>query len=69
MAQLPTALSVAMATALVFLPYQAAPFMIALSYRRFTLRQLITTTILISVVSLLALFPLNILYWRWIGYI
>ena len=43
--------------------------MIALSYKRFTLRQLVATTMTVSLVSLLVLFPLNILYWRWIGHI
>lgn len=68
-AQLPAALSVAMATALVFLPYQAAPFMVALAYNRFTMRQLCVTMALISLLSLIILFPLNVLYWRLVGYV
>ncbi len=68
-AQLPAALSVGMATALVFLPYQAAPFMVALSYKRFTMRQLCAVMVIISTLSLIFLFPLNVLYWRWIGHI
>jgi anion transporter len=68
-AQLPAALCVGMATALVFLPYQAAPFMVALSYNRFTMRQLCAVMVIISTLSLIFLFPLNVLYWRWIGHI
>lgn len=68
-AQLPAALSVGMATALVFLPYQAAPFMVALSYNRFTMRQLCAVMVIISMLSLIFLFPLNVLYWRWVGHI
>ena len=68
-AHTPAALGVAMATTLVFLPYQSAPFMVALTFRRFTMRQLVACMMLISVLSLLSLCPLNVLYWRWVGLI
>ena len=68
-AQLPTALSVGMATALVFLPYQAAPFMVALTYNQFTMRQLCLVMVVISILSLVLLYPLNVIYWRWVGLI
>ena len=67
--QLPAALSVGMATALVFLPYQAAPFMVALTYNQFTMRQLCLVMVVISILSLILLYPLNVLYWRWVGLI
>ena len=69
MSDLSTAMSVAMATSLIFLPYQAAPFMVALQTGRFTFKQLVACTMGISTFSLLALCPLNVLYWRWIGLI
>ena len=69
MSDLSTAMSVAMATSLVFLPYQATPFMVALQTGRFTLRQLVACSASISALSLFALCPLNVLYWRWIGLI
>ena len=69
MATLPVALSVAMATSLVFLPYQAAPFMVAYSYRRFSMGTLILVMMTISLLSLFILFPLNVLYWHWTGLI
>lgn len=69
MADLPVALSVGMATTLAFLPYQAAPFMVAYSFRRFTLGQLVLCMLLISSLSLFLLCPLNIAYWRWLGLI
>ena len=62
-------MSVAMATTLVFLPYQSAPFMVALGFQRFTLGQLISCMMLISVLAALLLCPLNIVYWYWIGLI
>jgi hypothetical protein len=68
-AHTPAALGVAMATTLVFLPYQSAPFMVALTFRRFTMGQLVACMMLISVLSLLSLCPLNVLYWRWVGLI
>jgi anion transporter len=69
MADLPIAMSVGMATTLAFLPYQAAPFMVAYSFRRFSLSQLVLCMLLISFLSLLLLCPLNIAYWRWLGLI
>ncbi len=69
MAELPVAMSVAMATTLVFLPYQAAPFMIAISYRQLPTASMILAMTLISAVSLIVLCPLNLLYWRWLGFI
>ena len=69
MATLPVALSVAMATSLVFLPYQAAPFMVAYSYRRFSMGTLVLVMMTISLLSLFILFPLNVLYWHWTGLI
>ena len=57
------------ATALVFLPYQAAPFMVALTYNQFTMRQLCLVMVVISILSLILLYPLNVLYWRWVGLI
>ena len=64
---LASALSVAMATTVAFLPYQSAPFMVALGYGTLTPRQLATSMFLISSLSLLLLAPLNVLYWRWAG--
>ena len=69
MAEVPVAMSVAMATTLVFLPYQAAPFMIAISYRQLPVASMILTMVLISTASLIVLCPLNLLYWRWLGFI
>jgi len=69
MSPLAAAMSIGMATTLVFLPYQAAPFMVAYSYRRFSLVQLALTQFLISTVSLLVFYPLNVLYWHLIGLI
>jgi len=66
---LPIAMSVGMATTLVFLPYQAAPFMVAYSFRRFGMGQLILVTLCISLLSLFLLCPLNVVYWRWLGLI
>ncbi|MBT6148138.1 MAG: hypothetical protein HOH74_22075, partial [Gemmatimonadetes bacterium] len=62
-----SAMSVAMATTLVFLPYQAAPFMVALGFGQVRLRQLVITMFVISILSLLVLCPLNVLYWRVTG--
>ena len=43
--------------------------MVALSYNRFTMRQLCAVMVIISMLSLIFLFPLNVLYWRWVGHI
>ena len=64
---LASALSVAMATTVAFLPYQSAPFMVVLAYGALTPRQLAMAMFLVSSLSLLLLSPLNVLYWRWAG--
>ena len=64
---LASALSVAMATTVAFLPYQSAPFMVALGFGTLTPRQLAASMFLISSLSLLLLSPLNVLYWHWAG--
>jgi anion transporter len=69
MAELPVAMSVAMATTLVFLPYQAAPFMIAVGHRQLPAANMILAMTLISTVSLIVLCPLNLIYWHWLGFI
>jgi anion transporter len=66
---LAAAMSTGMATTLVFLPYQAAPFMVAYSYRRFSLARLVLVQFSISLLSLLLICPLNVLYWHWLGLI
>ena len=63
------AMSVAMATTLVFLPYQSAPFMVALGFGRFTMGQLVACMMTISIFSALVLCPLNVLYWHAFGLI
>ena len=63
------AMSVAMATTLVFLPYQSAPFMVALGFGRFTMGQLVSCMMAISIISALVLCPLNVLYWHLAGLI
>ena len=63
------AMSVAMATTLVFLPYQSAPFMVALEFGRFTMGQLVSCMMAISILSVLVLCPLNVLYWYVTGLI
>ena len=62
-------MSVGVGTSLVFLPYQAAPFMIAYGFRRMRMGQLVMTMMLVSLISVLVLAPLNLVYWRWIGFI
>ena len=62
-----SALSVAMATTVAFLPYQSAPFMVVLAHGALTPRQLAAAMFLVSSLSLLLLAPLNVLYWRWAG--
>ncbi len=63
----PSALSVAMAAGLVFLPYQSAPFMTAYSFRRLGMGQMVACMVCISLLTLFLLCPLNVLYWDWIG--
>lgn len=69
LSSLSIAMCVGMATTLVFLPYQAAPFMVAYSFRQFSLGRLIATVLAISLLSLLLLCPLNIAYWHGLGLI
>ena len=64
-----TAMGVGVGVSLVFLPYQAAPFMIAYGFRRVRMGQLVLVMMLVSLISLFLLAPLNLLYWRWIGFI
>ncbi len=63
------AMGIGMATTLVFLPYQAAPFMVAYSFRRFPLDHLVLTQCAISTLSLLLIYPLNPLLWHYFGLI
>ncbi len=67
MATLPSAMSIALATSLVFLPYQAAPFMIAYSFREFPLSHLVLVQVILSTLSLIILYPLTIAYWNTMG--
>jgi anion transporter len=60
-------LSTAVGTGIAFMPYQGAPFMIAYSYGYVTMRQFVTTMVLICLATLVLLVPLNLLYWRWAG--
>ncbi len=64
---LPTALSVAIGTSLVCIPYQSAPWVLAYSFRYVRMGQLILIMTLVSILTLLLLLPLNLLYWRLIG--
>jgi len=66
---LPAAMSIGMATTLVFLPYQAAPLMVAYSYRKFALSHLILLQFSLSLLSLIFLYPLNLVYWSWAGFL
>ena len=66
---LASAMSVAMATTVAFLPYQAAPFMVALGFGTVRARDLSFAMLLISTLSILILCPLNILSWRALGLI
>lgn len=66
---LASAMSVAMATTVAFLPYQAAPFMVVLGFGSIRPAQLAVAMLLISTLSLLSLAPLNVIYWRWTGLI
>ncbi|MBI2505156.1 MAG: anion permease [Candidatus Latescibacteria bacterium] len=67
--EVPVALSVAMAAGQVFFPYQCAPFMLAYSFRRLGMGQLVLCMVCITLFTLLLLCPLNVLYWRWLGLI
>jgi len=66
---LATAMCVAMATSIVVFPYQAAPLMVGLNARHFSIGQLITCTAAIAAISVAILYPINILYWHWLGLI
>ena len=66
---LPAAMSIGMATTLVFLPYQAAPLMVAYSYRKFALSHLVLLQFSLSLLSLIFLYPLNLVYWSWAGFL
>jgi di/tricarboxylate transporter len=67
--EMPVALSVAMAAGQVFFPYQCAPFMLAYSFRRLGMGQLVLCMVCIASCTLLLLCPLNVCYWRWLGLI
>ncbi|MDA0337534.1 MAG: SLC13 family permease [bacterium] len=66
---LASAMSVAMATTVAFLPYQAAPFMVTLGFGTVQARDLSLAMLLISTLSVTILCPLNLLYWRALGLI
>jgi anion transporter len=66
---LASAMSIAMATTVAFLPYQAAPFMVTLGFGTIRARDLSVAMLLISTVSVTVLCPLNILYWHALGLI
>ena len=58
-----------LARAWVFIPYQGAPFIVAYSFRYARMGQFVLVMSLISLVTLIALLPLTLLYWRMIGFI
>ncbi|MDA0709796.1 MAG: SLC13 family permease [bacterium] len=66
---LPLALSLGIGTGLVSIPYQGAPFVVAYSFGQVQMGQFIRLMVLISLVTLTLLLPLNLLYWRLIGFI
>ncbi len=66
---LPIALSLAIGTGVVFIPYQGAPFIVAYSFRYARMGQFALVMSLISALTLIALLPLTLLYWRAIGFI
>jgi len=63
------AMAVAMATTVVFLPYQSAPFMVPLEQRCIGLRDLVAAMTAISALSVLLVTPLNLLYWSRMGWL
>ena len=69
MAPIPAALCMAIVASCGFFPYQAAPFILAYSFRYVHMGQFIRLMVLLALVSLLLLIPLNFLYWRVIGLI
>ncbi|MDP6041928.1 MAG: SLC13 family permease, partial [Candidatus Latescibacteria bacterium] len=66
---LPVALSLAIGTGVVFIPYQGAPFIVAYSFRYARMGQFVLVMSLISLLTLILLLPLTLLYWRIIGFI
>lgn len=66
---LPVALSLAIGTGVVFIPYQSAPFIIAYGFRYARMGQFVLVMSLISTLTLAVLLPLTLLYWRVIGFI
>ena len=67
LAALPAVFSVAIAASMVCVPYQAAPFVLAYSFRYVRMGQFIWLMTLISLITLVLLLPLNLLYWRLVG--
>lgn len=63
------AFSTGIGTGLVFIPYQAAPFVVAYGFRYVRMGQFIQIMTLISLTTLILLLPLNLLYWRLVGFI
>ncbi|RMF94432.1 MAG: hypothetical protein D6736_00065, partial [Nitrospinota bacterium] len=63
------ALAEAIGTSLIFLPYQAAPFMIAYGFGHIRMHQLVRAMVTISLLTLLLLAPLTLGYWHWLGLI
>ncbi len=68
-APLPAAFCMAIVASCGFFPYQAAPFILAYSFRYVHMGQFIRLMVLLALVSLLLLIPLNFLYWGLIGLI
>ena len=66
---LPIALSLAIGTGVVFIPYQSAPFIVAYGFRYARMGQFVLVMSLISALTLAVLLPLTLLYWRVIGFI
>jgi anion transporter len=66
---LPVALSAAVAASTICVPYQAAPFVLAYSFRYVGMGQFIRLMTLIAAGTLALLLPLNLLYWRILGLI
>ena len=66
---LPVALSAAIAASTICVPYQAAPFVLAYSFRYVSMGQFIRLMTLIAIGTLVLLLPLNLLYWQILGLI
>ena len=69
LSDLAVAMSVVMATSIVVFPYQAAPLMVGLEARHFSIGQLVSCTAIIATLSVFVLCPINILFWHWLGLI